>query len=527
MSIQLFHFCLPMALVVTVSFQPLVVTAQTSPSAEEKSAAEAAKIQAEVRKIDSDTAKQQLELRKTQLEMAKSTATVEGKLIENNIAATKAMGCAGVDIATRLVRFAGNDEIYLFLYNSDVVSNLSVYSSLRHQNAYSIAELPKATAAFQRKLDEITAKLRPELFRKAEPSSTNFGLDRSKEFNPRTNIVGPKSTALTTGLGVIGGLANPFGAIVSAGLGLLSLAKTDTQYVGNSFEPVEMEMIGYLSSALRTKKVILFDPSQIIPEVGSDSPLLTELQTLSSLYNTAMRAIDQAAAHRKEITRLAQQVNDIDGRRLDVKRSELAVDLALKAYAEKDNEVNRARYKQAVSVLNRAKAQLENALGEVAKRESEFDRQLVQELSALNSHLARVDSLAKQLAINGETKGGFLFDQLRTEALYKLWNRHDKKASAVRPARPRSYWFQFKVSASGANQSKRSNIITDIFTLGPVIKYRGGVVAAYQVRELSGRLADSASVWAYTPYEKTKSMMKYECRGTLNEGALYEQWRRP
>lgn len=157
-------------LVVQLILGPVAATAQIVPiniseesekkrrldeAALAKAEAEARKAQADADKVESDIAKQNLETRKTQLELIKSTTTVEGNLVENNIAASKAIGCAAEEIALDLFTTGGvSTPDYVLLYTPGAAASLSEYSAIRVQSGSTINAYKPARDALEAKLQK-------------------------------------------------------------------------------------------------------------------------------------------------------------------------------------------------------------------------------------------------------------------------------------------------------------------------------------------------------------------------------------
>lgn len=518
-----------------------------------KAEAEARKAQADADKVESDIAKQNLETRKTQLELIKSTTTVEGSLVENNIAASKAIGCAAVDIARDMSTFDNKPDLIL-LYSPQAATSLSEYTGLIVQlrstsTAYTdtIPRLEKKLAPYsvkdekflQDKIDALEiqlAKLEARI-KELEKKPTLTQSDNAELGFVTTNLAITAQTlenfraaqkvekgALTEGIssilgaGLTGGTA---GLAISGALNLFALFKTDTTIKGTDVTPGSLDLTGYFVRArtfignpglqiISPDKVVLGDVDK------ADSNLLSVLRELNTKYVLAKKLSTNAGNVRKLVVVRAEDQKKKPEFQEKIKEAESVVTQALKKYGEEPTDLNKARYEAAVVRLKIANANLEAVQKEIDKIVKVFDDDIATENAQLEALNAIAEALAKRLtgvqdkdAVNQHTLG----DYLRAEALYKKLHPVDSENKPL-AEKPVAYWLETNISANGANQMKKSSPIFDIFTRGPMLSYSGGAVVSYQMRKMDGSIVLAGTTWAFAPYRKSKNIINFECRSS-------------
>lgn len=522
-----------------------------------KAEAEARKAVADAAKAEADAAKQQLDNRKTQLDLARSTTTIEGNLVENNIAASKAIGCAAVNIAREIQRLDAHERVdMLVLYSQLSAAGLSEYTALRTQFENINGSYDKAIDAVKRKLAEYEAseskksaaeiekikkelaQLETEVQRLRSPrtarSATRVSRSLAAESGFRTfKLEAEKTIESRTSSFALAG--DPVGTA----LNLIALFKTDTTVKGVDAKPGSQDLTGYLFRLLKLRLKEVTDPRGGIVFAGgpkiispdhivfseapnTDSGLLFLVKTMSTKYMAGNRAAASVAARRKDVIALAELAVDKKKLESDIKVAEEALSKALKDYAaNQTNLILKARYEQAIVEAKLAGAKLAMGQKAIDKRGAEFDEFISKELTNLESLNAVAEALAKKLgAGSGDASGSqkLLGDHLRYEVLYDSLHTPVLIPGSSIKRTPNVLWLETGITANGANQMKKSSIVIDIFRQGPSISYSGGSVVSYQLRTSAGEIKMAGTAWAFAPYRKSGSITKFECQGITDNG---------
>lgn len=531
-----------------------------------KAESEARKAKADADKVESDIAKQNLEMRKTQLDLLKSTSTVEGNLVENNIAASKAIGCAAADIAIDLETITGVPKFkYLLLYSPEAATSLSEYTAIRSQINSTEDAYRKVRPKLEQKLsatvvDEVNAltariedlgndilRLEAEITNLRRPNLNAQERTRFAALNAELTDTRRALIASQEAVGALGGgnieriapalsalsLGGPAGMAVSAALDMLALFKTDTSLKGTDIKPGVQELNGYLFRVLNLKlttaathgsrnqpsSAAIFkvgDRQMISPDnivlsdiKASGTELIGLMRALNTEYVLGKKLSAKVGVTRKAIVERAER--DLNKKNLttEVKLGEVIVDQKLKAYAATPTELAKYEYQLALAELNRRTANLDKAQKEIDRRAGAFDENIGNENAELEALHVISETLSKRLigpADKDTATQRSLGDYLRAEVLYR--KIQDGKA----------LWLETNISANGANQMKKSSPIIDIFTRGPMLSYSGGAVVSYQMREMDGTIVLAGTTWTYAPYRKSSNITKFECRSTRQQG---------
>ncbi|HKX83147.1 MAG TPA: hypothetical protein VJL58_02915, partial [Pyrinomonadaceae bacterium] len=230
----------------------------------EQAEAAARKAEADAAKLRSDIAKQDIETRRAQIEALKTTSTVEGALVENSIAASKALGCAAWNIADQIKDEGDLKPGTLVLFSEDSLRGLSDYTALSLQLDSANNDYPAADKAVRDKLEEIRKeelaklielekKLEAELKLLQTTKTSKFEFEFFKHGFKSTNVASIESMKTASTDPVIGTIADfsslaggPASIITTAALTSLAMFKTDISLKGTDAEPGNQELSGYL-----------------------------------------------------------------------------------------------------------------------------------------------------------------------------------------------------------------------------------------------------------------------------------------
>jgi hypothetical protein len=512
-------------------------------------------------------------MRKTQLDMLKSTSTVEGTLVENNIAAYKSVGCAAYEIINRIRDYSfveGKPQNIdtLILYKPETVTSLSEYSALLSQvqqlNARYLKGNPALIAALISQSDQNAelAGLREELFQlknkiridyenkyQSHAFETMTLTAKVEMFNTQRDLT--NATASFNPLS----LASPAGLIIDAALNVLALFKTDTSLKGTDVKAGNTELVSYLRGQLTALNVADAKHNVDIKFISPDSVvlgaavtdgsgggacgvgcslMLNQLMTLSTNYNTAKGWLASVDKRRAEIIKKAEESNNKKEKENAVKITTKAFEGTEKTLSEDfdcvrfylagqmpTNAICKKKiddYKAADVEVKKAAKTLADAQKIIDKAGADFDKAMhdsVNNITVLNSIAeAIVKKLGGTTATDKEpaTAPRLLGDYLRTEVLYQQLNAGTGK---------KAFWLDLNIAATGGNQRKRSSPITDVFTRGPELKYSGGSVVSYRVINFDGEIVLAGTTWGYAPYQKAKSIGTFRCQGTRNSKINY------
>lgn len=545
-----------------------------------KAQGEARKAQADADQAEANAAKTNLDNRKALLEMAKSTSSVEGNLVENNIAASKAIGCAAVDIGLDLVTIQGAPKPdFVLLYAPAAASALSEYGALRLQidseiKAYpaarknlddklkgyikkeddaldaTIDELSKRLAALLEEIKNLQGIKKPTAQQKNRIATLNQSIQFQTMVLENANLIhsvelNSSSIKISSLAGSSTGLS-PAGIAIDAALNLFALFKTDTTIKGSPVTPGPQDLNGYLFRVLNLvpaekpatqaemdddraahrpiRKVrkyyvknsveIISPDNAVLGRSVDSSALLGQLRLLSSEYAFGKKLLEKVDAVRGQVVKRAEK----DVGKEDIKNSieEKTSELAdkLKKYGEKPSDLTKAQYEAAKIELALLNAKLEKAQKAIDQKASAFDEAIATEKSVVEALGKVFEDLSKRLtgppdkdAANQKS----LADYLRAEIIYEKLNK-DKNKTAV--------WLETAISSNGANQMKKSSLVTDVFTRGPSFSYSGAAVVTYQIRNMEGTVLLAGTTWTYSPYRKASNISKFECRSTRQDGGL-------
>lgn len=73
-----------------------------------------------------------------------------------------------------------------------------------------------------------------------------------------------------------------------------------------------------------------------------------------------------------------------------------------------------------------------------------------------------------------------------------------------------SYWLQLKVIKAGGNNKIKTNLITDIFTLGARVSHSGGAIVEYILYDRDGKVTKSDTFTEYTGYIKANKITRLQ-----------------
>ncbi len=576
------------ATVLQITLMPIAVLAQQSETnqseilKERRSLAETQTAEANARKAEadaamvrSDIAKQDIETRKAQIDALKGTSTIEGSLVENNIAASKALGCAAGNIAFDFFNLELNPD-FLLLFDENTANGLSEYTSLIAHTNYVINEYsgstvePKSKGAIEAVLDRLKEyqRLHPGVTEQqiadlnVEIAKLKSEIDelsklKTNQLNPAANIKVKKfpskvmladqeqvtilkesSTQVMDTVAGLATLATPTGAIIRSVLAGLAMFKADVDLKGTKIDANDRDLANYLFRTLKLTadpngkvarrangpKMIAPDDIVLSRVDQTNSTLFKQLRELNRRYYDGRKTSEFVALKRLEVLNRAEIENKkaalkdmvkLMGLRLDKAVEELAVDM--------QSPLALARFNKSKLELSLANANLDLAQKKIDKIVAEFDDFLSDDLNRLESLNRSTDTFAKQLAGGAEKDSASqrtLTSLLRSEAISTIIN------TRIENREPVVMWLDASVSSNGANQMRKSSPIIDVFTRGPMISYSGGTVVTYQIRDMAGEIRLAGTVWAYAPYRKSKNIMKFECQGIRNNGAKYS-WSNP
>lgn len=544
---------------VQIFLSPIAALAQSSPSDDDaeikrrKELAAALEAEAKARKAAADATS-------TELGLIKSNTTVDGAFVENNIAASKALGCAANDIKLQIDELHLGPNAVIVLNSAAAMSSLSEYTAFKTQVSRAKTGIDKATTDIRAKLEawmksenEAAAKQKAELEEKIKKMEDELGgksasrtpassPEMFKSMNLSAGILGFKYTinnagktiaaneALTSSLSAlsVASAIEPVSAIIGTALNVMAMFKTDVSLKGTSISPQQMEIDNYIyrllqfevrtggGTAVVSRRVdapIVISPDRITltNETIKDSPLLISLGELSASYVSGKKVMDIVATKRKQVLADAAKREEKERFELAVKLAEKAVETALdKLAADPTDRVLRAQYDLAVAKLANARLGLDAVQKKIDEQGTAFDKNLVSERSQLESLLSWTEALEKRFAGPTAADQKTMGDYLRSEVLSRSLDNEKKKV----------YWLEATVMANGANQRRLSSPIIDVFTRGPGISYSGGAVVGYQLRESSGTIKAAGTVWAYAPYRKSKNIRIFECQGIRKNGDI-------
>lgn len=477
-----------------------------------KSLADLKKAQADADKAKADASKQEIENFKTQLEMAKSSTSTQGTLIENNIAASKAVGCATEDIAIQVNRLNSSGQYNkLIVYGQAAVNGLSDYAGIKLQIDRMNSTYDHVNVRLKSKLDvwdnklEQNAKARANISKAQSNTKTGFvwNLPDGVNSSYKTNLIMDYNNDL--GLKSLGaGIVNP---VLGAALSILPLFKTDTTLTGYTAPQDDAAFRGYLYRSLRrvaSKNINVISPDNMVfTGTSGQSVLLSVIDDLSKKYSEGKMIAKRAAAVRKAV----QEDKEIDLDKPDADESAeltaLTLENALRSLAEKPNDPVRMRnYTTAKKADQAAIARVAYITKAAANSLGDFDRDIASDLAIIESQNINAETLSGRFT-GKDAQQRQLGDILKYEQLYENIATDPHKV----------LWLDAKLSTSGANQRIRSNIFTDIVTHGPAVDYSGGAVISYQLLSSDGTVVDSGTTWSYLPYKKSKKLAIYDCNG--------------
>ena len=552
-ALLLFQFC----------FAPLSGLAQNETSDSEAlknrklraetEAAEAAarKAEADAAKVRSDIAKQDIETRKAQLEALRSTTTTEGSLVENNIAASKALGCAAINIASEIRKMNPEPDL-LLMYNAAAADGLSQYSALMTQIRAARLDYDGDSGAIKSVLDRLEQYVRDnpavsqaeiEALQKkveeaqkaiddlAKPKAVKTTGARRKRANEKNayvlvpdKIVVSESNAMLTEsdkkaiaepMSFISP-ASPFGASVTAALTLLAGFRTDVNLKGTEVKADDQALMGYMFRTLKltTANGKVF-PRPDAPELISTadvlvgktdtagSPLLNEFRALAISYFKGKQASEAVAAKRKEVIKKAEVKHGKEAIKDQIKLETVVLENVTKALAEDlQNPLKQAQFKKAQLALELSNLRLENVQKLINDDVRKFDDSLRDDVARLESLNQSTEAMAKLLSGSGEKNTASLETYLRSELI------STRLQKAKNPM-----WILASVSSNGSNQMRKSSLIFDIFTRGPMTSYSGGSVVNYQLRKTDGEVKLAGTIWSFAPYTKSSKIMEFKCEG--------------
>ncbi len=540
---------------VQLFLSPIAVLAQSSPSDDDaeikrrKELAAALEAEAKARKAAADATSAELGL-------IKSNTTVEGTFVENNIAASKALGCAANDIKLQIDELRLGSSAVIVLNSLTAMGALSEYTALKTQLDEANTEFEKVLPEFQAKLDawlkaenQAAEKRKKELEEKikkmeeeiaaTKPSRAPAGVTEKSTTSTIFSVMGNYKTlmadadktkaandSISAGLsaaGAIAAVADPMTAALSVALNVMALFKTDVAMKGTSVTPQQMEIENYVYrlltfEAIRNGNTITLKKRDDAPLVISpdrvaltnatikNSGLLSSIRNLSVKYVAGKKMIELSGAKRKLVVTSAAEKEGKKEAELAVKIEEKRGDEALDSLAKDPSDrVLRAKYDIAVAKLAKARLDLDAIQKKVDEQAAAFDKAIALEKNKLEALISWSEAVEKRFSAAADQRS--FGDLLRYEVL-----------SGLLAGKKNVLWLETVVSANGANQRRLSSPIIDVFTRGPGISYSGGAVVGYQLRNSDGSIVNAGTVWAYAPYRKSKNIRIFECQGIRKNG---------
>ncbi|MBX3298679.1 MAG: hypothetical protein KF736_04355 [Acidobacteria bacterium] len=555
MRIQPLISLITLVVCVQLFLSPIAVLAQSSPSDDDaeikrrKELAAALEAEAKARKAAADATSAELGL-------IKSNTTVEGTFVENNIAASKALGCAANDIKLQIDELRLGSSAVIVLNSLTAMGALSEYTALKTQLDEANTEFEKVLAEFQAKLDawlkaenQAAEKRKKELEEKikkmeeeiaaTKPSRAPAGVTEKSTTSTIFSVMGNYKTlmvdadktkaandSISAGLsaaGAIAAVADPVTAALSVALNVMALFKTDVAMKGTSVTPQQMEIENYVYrlltfEAIRNGNTITLKKRDDAPLVISpdrvaltnatikNSGLLSSIRNLSVKYVAGKKMIELSGAKRKLVVTSAAEKEGKKEAELAVKIEEKRGDEALDNLAKDPSDrVLRAKYDIAVAKLAKARLDLDAIQKKVDEQAAAFDKAIALEKNKLEALISWSEAVEKRFSAAADQRS--FGDLLRYEVL-----------SGLLAGKKNVLWLETVVSANGANQRRLSSPIIDVFTRGPGISYSGGAVVGYQLRNSDGSIVNAGTVWAYAPYRKSKNIRIFECQGMRKNG---------
>ncbi len=237
------HTAYFLSLVIFLTIPTNILNAQTNESLENErrkaeaeareAEAKARTAEAQARSAEAKTRKDELANRKAELELLSAKTTVQGKLIESDISAYKAVSCAATDIKADVARLQNQIDT-LMIYSPEFAETVSRYSALMGQLRI--------------------------LKRRYE---------RAFEILPNKNLPGRRNTskeveAFTT----LDSVINPVKQFKALTIDMLSLFKTDVKVEGKIIKIGKEEFIAEVVKGLNVE---VYYPEKIIPLQAKES----------------------------------------------------------------------------------------------------------------------------------------------------------------------------------------------------------------------------------------------------------------
>ncbi len=428
-----------------------------------KAEADAEAAEAAARKAEADAREKEITNREKELNMVKGTTTVSGDLIENDITAYQAVACACEPIKRKIG--GSKDNIgALMIYSPQIADSLTEYSAL-------ITYLDR----LDKRYDEVIAKAEAKLN------------------NPAIAAVA----------------ALPISEIISLGLEVLSLFKTDVEITGEKIDVGREEFISRVVDGLGVPvyypdKIVISRPppnSALLDYLNKllqkQSKAKTLLERISKQLQDQIKAIRDAFAPQienleKEIENLETRLENASSRQ----KPRLQKQLDEKKAALKTLRENMAKAVEAVTKNHN------NEFGEIVK--------------ALNSLNAAAEVIITKFDPPAKPEDGKTMSPDRLLVTYLRAETTSRKIIELETANQNKpvYWLDLGVSKAGGNMLKKTSPIIDIFTGGDRVKFSGGAVVSFRVFSSEGQMLVSDMIWAYAPYRKAKYVTEFVCQGT-------------
>lgn len=531
-------------------------TSETDETTRRKEAAAILKAEADARKaaadaalVEAQIAEKNVTTRRTQLESLKSNSEVSGSLVENGIAASKAIGCAAVDISNEVRRIQASDSTIksLILFSPTAADSLTLYGAL-------IGEVTRLNSKYSPAVKDLNSKL--DILQKAQDDANQARLlELQKELQllaiqekitikngkpgskvkintvwntKQQNLLMSEMEVLNLN-GAKSGTNKAIptaavSAILSTALDMFALFKTDVSITGTNAKPGSMDMTGYLFRLLtlrpglngtiisRSEPMAIISPDHVVVTNADydSSELINSLDEVSKNYQAGKGATDRATAIKKATVDAIKTRLNTAGLEEELRLATESSNIAFTALAaDPNNIVLRGNYERSLNTKRVAKELLDSTLKKVEQEvASSFDAKIMKELKTverLNDYAKKMSDRFSDTSETPTAPKKLIGDYLKGEIL-------SKKISGSN-----AVWLETNITSNGANQRKRSSPIVDVFRQGPELTYSGGAVVSYQLRKLDSSILTAGTVWAYSPYTKSKNITKFLCQGISND----------
>lgn len=518
-------------------------TSESDESTRRKDAAAIRKAEADAALVEAQIAEKNVNTRKTQLDMMKSTTEVTGNVVENSIAASKAIGCAAFDISREVERMRTNDPSInaLILHNSNALDLVSQYSALLGEvsslNGRYDSEVTRLTDKLDRlqglgsdDIDKEIMMLTNQLLliESEERNLKNFAVTEKNKLN--LTVLSTQKANTTDKLETLKNtkMAIPAVTAISAGIGLaldvFALFKSETAITGSTTIPGSMDLNSYLFRLLtmtiasdgtiinRSRPLSIVSPNHIVlTKADYDrSVLVKSLDSLSATYQRATAQTERAAEMKKAVLNAAKVKFGIDRLQEEVNLASKVVEKAFDALAgDPTNIIFRGKYERALNSKRVAQLGLDSG-NKAVEREVllTFESKIQTELKSVERYNEQAKKMAGRFSDvpeNAATPKKLIGDYLKGEILA----RKIVESNAV--------WLETNITANGANQRKQSVPIFDSLRGGPVLTFSGGAVVSYQLRRQDATIIMAGTAWAYAPYKRSKNITKFECQGLTGD----------